>query len=545
MKFGIVDTADAEGAILAHSVRLADGVFKKGRQLSAGDVRALAAADIQSVMAARLEAGDVAEDAAAGRIARAATGEGATAAAPFTGRANIFAAAHGLAVVDTARVDALNALSENVTIATVRPFEPVQPRQMLATVKIIPFAADEDDVTAAERVSTEPGPLVQVAPFGEYSVGLVLTRLPQTRDQVVAKSRGAIEERLTAAGSILAQTIECAHETGAVAQAIADLLERQCSPVLLFGASAIVDRGDVIPAAVVRAGGDVVHLGMPVDPGNLMMLGRCGEATIIGVPSCARSPKINGFDWVLQRVLANVPVSGVDVAAMGAGGLLKEIPSRPAPREGRQNPEAPRAPAIAAVVLAAGRSRRMGDINKLLEHVDGTAMVRRACEVALDSTASEVVVVVGHEAARVRAELHDLDVRFAVNEDYAEGLSTSLNAGVGALGETVDGAVVCLGDMPFVSSQLIDRLIAAFDPAEGRGICVPVVNGKRGNPVLWAAKYFDEMASVRGDVGARHLLGQYSEDVCEVATNERGVMMDIDTPQALAAVADGDDGPAP
>ena len=150
-----------------------------------------------------------------------------------------------------------------------------------------------------------------------------------------------------------------------------------CDPILVFGASAIVDRGDVIPSAVVKAGGEVLHLGMPVDPGNLMMLGALGDVPVIGVPSCARSPKLNGFDWVLARVMADVPVRPADIMDMGAGGLLAEIPTRPLPREGKPKPQ--RAPRVAAIVLAAGQSSRMGS-NKLLADVGGLPMVRRTLD---------------------------------------------------------------------------------------------------------------------------------------------------------------------
>jgi molybdenum cofactor cytidylyltransferase len=99
----------------------------------------------------------------------------------------------------------------------------------------------------------------------------------------------------------------------------------------------------------------------------------------------------------------------------------------------------------------------------------------------------------------------------------------------------VDGAIVCLGDMPAVSAGSIDRLIAAYDPVEGRSICVPTYNGKRGNPVLWDRRYFAEMAGIAGDVGARHLIGAHDEAVCEVAMGDSGVLIDLDTPEALAA----------
>jgi molybdenum cofactor cytidylyltransferase len=278
---------------------------------------------------------------------------------------------------------------------------------------------------------------------------------------------------------------------------------------------------------------------MPVDPGNLLLVGHRGDVPMLGLPGCARSPAPNGFDWVLERLYAGLPVGKAEIMRMGVGGLLKEIASRPMPRAdekaAKAEPAVARAPKIAALVLAAGQSRRMGPVNKLLADVDGRPMVANVVDAALASKASPIVVVLGHQEDRVRTALSGRTVTTVVNPDYAGGLSTSLQRGIAALPADVDGAVVCLGDMPAVSAAVIDRLIAAFDPVEGRLICVPTYNGKRGNPVLWDRRYFAEMTGIAGDVGARHLIGAHDEAVCEVAMGDPGVLLDLDTPEALAA----------
>ena len=273
---------------------------------------------------------------------------------------------------------------------------------------------------------------------------------------------------------------------------------------------------------------------MPVDPGNLMLLAHHGATPVLGLPGCARSSALNGFDWVLARLLANVPVTRADIMRMGAGGLLKEISTRPQPREGKASPK-PTAPRVGAIVLAAGKSSRMGATNKLTAVVDGHAMVARAVEAAHASGASPIIVVTGHESELVRAALADAPVTFVHNPDYADGLSTSLRVGAKALPADLDAALVCLGDMPDISSAHLSRLIAAFDADEGRTICVPTVNGKRGNPVLWGASYFAELQTLKGDTGAKHLIGLYSEAVCEVPMPDDGPLRDIDTPEELAA----------
>jgi molybdenum cofactor cytidylyltransferase len=275
---------------------------------------------------------------------------------------------------------------------------------------------------------------------------------------------------------------------------------------------------------------------MPVDPGNLMLVGDLGGRPVLGAPGCARSPKENGFDWILARLLAGLPVTRNDITAMGVGGLLMEIVTRPQPRETREVPQ-PDGRRIAAIVLAAGRSTRMGGPNKLLAEVGGKPLARIAAEEALASRADPVIVVTGHQRERVEQALAGLKVRFVHNPDFADGLSTSLKAGIAAVPADADGAIVCLGDMPQVRAALIDRMIAAFDPARGALVVVPTIEGKRGNPVLWSRRFFPELATLDGDVGARHLIATYGEALTEVPA-DAAALIDIDTPEALSALKD-------
>jgi molybdenum cofactor cytidylyltransferase len=263
--------------------------------------------------------------------------------------------------------------------------------------------------------------------------------------------------------------------------------------VLIFGASAIVDRGDVVPQGLVAAGGDIVHLGMPVDPGNLLLLGRAGDVPVIGVPSCARSPKLNGFDWVLARTLANLEVTPHDIMDMGAGGLLMEIPTRPLPRErnapGVAKPRTSRPSCSPPAVPAAWAAT-----NKLLATVAGTPMVRRVAETALASAApGDRGDRPSGRGGRSRARRPRRDDR--PQPGLRRGLAGSLKTGLTALPPEADAFVVCLGDMPLIEPAHIDRLIAAFDA--DRPICVPVHAGRRGNPVLWSRRYIPDMLALK------------------------------------------------
>jgi molybdenum cofactor cytidylyltransferase len=532
MKFGAVPVAEAEGAIAVHSIRKTGLVLKKGTVIGKGEVAALQAAGIAEIVVARLEPGDVSEDAAAAEIAAAVKGEGLRADRAFTGRANLFAETAGVLVVDKDAIDRLNQVDESITFATLAAYKPVVAGEMVATVKIIPFAVARAARDQALAIVQSAAPLIRIAPYRIRKVGIVSTLLPGLAPKVIEKTLKITEERLAPAGATIVAERRVPHEQGALAKAIDEVLKAGSELVIVFGASAIADRRDVIPAAVEAIGGHIEHFGMPVDPGNLLLVADARGRPVLGAPGCARSPKENGFDWVLMRLLAGLAVPRAAITGLGVGGLLMEIVTRPQPREepatsGRR---------ITAVVLAAGRSTRMGGPNKLLAEIAHRSLVRIAAEGALASQARPVIVVTGHQRDEVEAAVKGLPVRLVHNPDFAQGLGTSLRAGIAAVPADADGAIVCLGDMPQVDARLIDRLIAAFDPDRGALVVVPTFEGKRGNPVLWSRRFFPDLMAIEGDVGARYLIGRYTEAVAEVPIEGRAALVDVDTPEALIGV---------
>jgi molybdenum cofactor cytidylyltransferase len=531
MKFGPVPPRQAEGATAVHTIRQGSLVLKKGTLIGAAEVAALEAAGIKDVVVARLEPGDVSEDKAAAEIAKAVAGQGVHVDRAFTGRANLFAQAAGVLVVDKAAIDRLNRVDEAITFATLPAFKPVVEGEMIATVKIIPFATSESSLQGALAAAGKP--FIRVAPYTIRKVGVVSTLLPGLATKVVEKTLRVMQDRLTPAGASIVAERRVPHEQGAVAKAVDEVLKEGAELVVVFGASAIADRRDVIPAAVEAIGGRIEHFGMPVDPGNLMLIGQARGQPILGAPGCARSPKENGFDWILMRLLAGLAVSREDVTGFGVGGLLMEIVTRPQPRA---EPEPEKGRRIAAVLLAAGRSTRMGGPNKLLAEIGGKPLVRIAAEQALASRARPVIVVTGHQRDKVEAALQGLDVRTVHNPNFADGLSTSVKTGLAAVPETADGAIVCLADMPQVTAPLIDKLVAAFDPERGALVVIPTIDGKRGNPVVWARRFFPELMGLDGDVGARHLIGRYPEAVAEVPLTDTAALVDVDTPEAFDRV---------
>ena len=534
MKFGPIPLSQADGAIAAHSVRLAKGSIRKGTKLTADHIERLEAEGHTAVIAALLEPGDVDENTAASRIATTigtvSTGAHISAEDAFTGRANLHAEAAGVLTVDRELVDAINRIDPGITFATLPDFAAIEADRMVATVKIIPFAVPEAVVDTAVRTIADAGrPILAVAPYKPKSVALIATTLPGLKVSVMDKTRRILEARLRPAGATLASEERVIHDEDAVATAI-KRAAKDSDIVLIFGASAITDHDDVIPAAIGLAGGTVRHFGMPVDPGNLLLLGDLDGKPVIGAPGCARSPKENGFDWVLSRLLADLPVRAETLTGMGVGGLLMEIVSRPQPRQQAMDEEGP----VAAVILAAGQSRRMGSANKLLATFDGEPLVRRTVQAAIASKADPVIVVTGHMADRVSTALAGLDIEITHNPDYAEGLATSLRAGLAAVPATISGALVMLADMPGISGGVIDKLIAAFSPGQGRSIVLPTAAGKRGNPVLWSRAYFPELMALTGDTGARHLLAEHDDAVTTVEIGA-AVAVDVDTPEALKA----------
>lgn len=540
MIFGPVATAAALGAVLAHTQRLPGRVLRKGTVLDADALDALGAAGIDEVIAARLEPGDIDENAAAVRLAAALLAPGLTATRAGTGRVNLLAAAPGLFRVDPTRLDALNAVDEALTAATLPDWAPVAAGSMVATLKVIPFAVPEAALRRVEALAADGPPAMALHPFRPLRAGLVLTTLPGLKPGVLAGTVEATAARVAGLTGTMLPPVTCAHAEAPVASALRSLLANGADLLLVAGASAVVDRADVGPAGIVAAGGAILRFGMPVDPGNLICLGRIGSVPALVLPGCARSPALNGIDWVLQRLFAGVEVNSAAVARMGVGGLLKDVGARPLPRA--RAPEAEDATTtpgreVAAVVLAAGRSSRMAPHNKLLVP-DGTGrpMVARVVDGALASRARPVLVVTGHRGGEVAAALGGRPVQVVVAPDFAAGLSASLRTGLAAVPGGCAAALVCLGDMPLVTGAMIDRLIEAHDPLEGRAIIVPTCRGKRGNPVLWDRQFFPEIAALTGDGGARPLLERHSEWVAEVELGDDAVLRDFDTVESLATL---------
>ncbi|UCI23786.1 NTP transferase domain-containing protein [Mesorhizobium sp. B2-8-5] len=529
MKFGPVPIDEAEGAVLAHATAAGEKRFRKAHRLSREDIAALKAAGIGEVVAAVLAENDLGEDAAAATIAAAMSHRNIEVKPAATGRVNLHAGAAGVFTVDAGMIDAINAVDPAITIATLAQHAPVEKGQMVATVKIIPFAVAASLVDNVARICAGRE-IFAVNAYRPITVGVIQTVLPGVKPSVLDKTLRVTEARLARSGGRLTAERRTPHEIAPVAAA-ATQLARDNDMVVIFGASAMSDFADVVPAAIERAGGTVVRAGMPVDPGNLLVLGTLDGKRVVGAPGCARSPKENGFDWVLDRLVAGLEVTAGDIAGMGVGGLLMEIPTRPQPREPAPQP-ARSALKVDIVLLAAGRSSRMGGPNKLLALFDGEPLVRRTAGRALGSKAAGTIVVTGHQRDRVRSALGGLSVTFADNPDFVDGLASSLKTGIAKVATDAAGAMIVLGDMPGVSSTDLDSLIDAFRRSGGHAVVRASHQGKRGNPVLLPRSLFAAVAQLEGDTGARHLVEAEGLDVIDVEIGQ-GASIDVDTREAL------------
>lgn len=332
MKFGPVPVADVTGAILAHSVKVQDVKLRKGLVLTVEHRDQLVVAGYDTVTVAQLEPGDCHEDEAAEMLAAALAPDpqaaGLRVTQPFTGRVNLLADGPGVVVLNVDALREFNRVNPMITVATVPQYQQMGAGGMVATIKVISYAVPRDDVLTATNLARSSVTLVRPV---HKTAGLIVTDIPggPPNEKGIAAIRGRVE----ALGMDLCDVRIVPHKPEPLSNAVSDT---DGDIVMILTGSATSDVFDVAPEAVRAAGGQVDRFGMPVDPGNLLFLGSHGARPVIGLPGCARSPALNGADWVLSRVACGIETTGADIAEMGVGGLLKEIPTRPQPRSGRK-----------------------------------------------------------------------------------------------------------------------------------------------------------------------------------------------------------------
>ena len=535
MKFGTHPLGSCVGAVLVHAVYLETGRIRKGTRLTEGDIDRLRDAGIESVIVARLEAGDVDEDSAADQLAACLLPSSVRLSVAATGRVNIYATTRGIVRFDRDRLKAINMIDEGITLACVQHNQLVEDGDMIATLKIIPYSVTRDAIAAVQAAAGEDA-VVEFYPLTARPFALIQTRVDGMNPAILANTETVTKQRLNRLDCALVDSRIVAHDSAVVTAAIQKAQDHGAEAILVCGASAISDRRDVVPAAVQSAGGTIDRIGLPADPGNLLMAARIGDVPLIGMPGCARSLRLNGFDWVLHLVLAGIPLSDDEIADMAIGGLLMEIASRPLPRKMVERRQ-PDGVDIAGVLLAAGMSSRMGDSNKLLVEINGMPMVRHAAQVMLAGGIEDLVVVTGHQARAIEAALSGLNLRFAHNPDFADGQSCSIAAGIAAMPASASGALIALGDMPYLSADLVAEMVqdhARLGDHNTR-ISFPVYDGRRGNPVLWGSGFFKALQDLTGDIGGREILTAQPAAVNSITWRDDSIHRDIDKPDDMPA----------
>jgi len=337
MKFEPVPLSEAKGKILGHNIAAADGqrLLRKGKPLTDDDLKSLRALGRVSVYIAHMEPDDVDENTAARRVAEAICGVGLHITGVASGRANLLSNEMGILRIDVERLMQLNDC-DGITLATMLTHSPVHPRQIVATIKIIPYAVPESVVSKAEAIANGSQPIVRVDALPSRSAGMILSGSTSMHQRLLSDFE-PLRVRIEKLGSVVKRTDFVALNDEADEAALADMLREQLSAgirlILLAGETAIMDAQDIVPRAVVRAGGTIESVGAPVDPGNLLMLAYINDVPIVGAPGCARSKKINIVDWILPRLLAGDKLTRRDIVGLGHGGLLQDVHERGMPRD--------------------------------------------------------------------------------------------------------------------------------------------------------------------------------------------------------------------
>ena len=534
MKFGEKPISECVGDLLVHSIKTPDGKLSKGTKLSITHIETLRLIGAKLLLVASLEEDDVEENLAASMLSNTFLKSGFKLSVPATGRVNFIADALSIVRLDVEKIKSLNEIDEAITFATIMPDQLVTAGQIIATLKIIPYAVSKSSIDAALSVISNSD-IVSCHTIVSRKFSLIQTSFEDTKPSIISATEDVTRTRLSRLNCPLIDSQLTDHTASKVHNALIRARAQGAEAFLLCGASAIADRLDILPEALRMVGGEVIHLGLPVDPGNLSMVGEWDGMLVLGMPGCARSPKLNGLDWLLQKALAGIKLDKSELSGMAVGGLLADIASRPLPRKLIHKNTA-KHQKTAGILLAAGSSRRMGAQNKLLLPIDnGLSMIRWIAQTYLDTNIDTLIVVTGFQHEAIRKALLGLNVEFVHNHDYQTGQASSVARGIESLSEQYDCALIGLADMPFITSDLINRLIKSHDllPKPEVRITMPIIDGRRANPVIWGRAFFDELQAISGDEGGRQILAAYLSAVNGVSWDKTQIAEDIDLPEDI------------
>ena len=531
MKIEHLDPKESKGSILAQSYNLSERKLSKGTRVSEAIVELLNKENIKTILCAVPHENDMDEDAAAEAISNAIDRNRLYAEEASTGRVNFRTPALGVVRYNRELIKKINLVDESIAFSIVEHNQLLAKNDLIATLKIIPFFVSkiyvEQVVTLLSKYE-----IFKIHRLEEKKVEFIQTYYDWQKRSVFKATSNVTRNRLDALGCLLEKETLIPHDHESLCSEIKSSLDSGAQVLLISGASAITDRSDYIPKAILSVGGEIIQYGLAVDPGNLLLIGQIGGTTVIGMPGCARSPKLNGFDWVLQLLMANIPITKEELADMGAGGLLMEIASRPLPRALSKSVNK-REKRIMGVILAAGNSTRMGKDNKLLRNVGEASLIRNTVVEMLKSDLDSCSIVLGYQSDKVAEVIKDLNINLILNPLWQEGQASSLKAALNTLDDTYSDLLIMLGDMPGVKTRHINKVIEEHLLTNNRKskITIPSFNGRKGNPVIWGRSFFPDLSNIEGDLGGRALFSQHPAAINLLDVDDSAFVTDADTPE--------------
>ncbi len=531
MKILGLDPQESLGSVIAQTYNLPGKTISKGTFVTSEIVGYFKEGKVQNILCAVPDNGDIHEDEAANIISNAIDRSHIYIDNASTGRVNFKSRSLCLVRYKRDLIKKVNLVDESIAFSIVEHNQLLAKNDLIATLKIIPFFTQKKYVDQVMSI-LDKNELFKIHSLNKKEVGLIQTSFEWQKKSMFKATSNVTRNRLEALDCSLNEEKLIRHDYNELRTEIRSSIESGIDILLISGASAIIDRSDYIPKAILSEGGEIIQYGLAVDPGNLLLVGKIGETTIIGMPGCARSSKLNGFDWVLQLLMADIPVVKEELAEMGAGGLLMEIASRPLPRALAKSVNK-REKKIMGIILAAGNSRRMGKDNKLLKNIDGAPLIRN---IALEITKSDLdscSIVLGYQSDKVADVIKDLNINLILNPLWKEGQASSLKAALNSLTSSYSDLLVMLGDLPGIKSGHINRIIEGHLSSENRRskITIPSFKGEKGNPVIWGESFFHDLSNLEGDVGGRVLFDQHPAAINLIVMDDPGVVTDTDTPE--------------
>ena len=531
MKIEHLDPKESKGSILAQSYNLSERKLSKGTRVSKAIVELLNRENIKTILCAVPHENDLDEDAAAEAISNAIDRNRLYAEEASTGRVNFRTPALGVVRYNRDLIKKINLVNESIAFSIVEHNQLLAKNDLIATLKIIPFFVSKIYVEQVVALLSKHE-IFKIHRLEEKKVGFIQTYYDWQKRSIFKATSNVTRSRLDALGCLLEKETLIPHDHESLCSEIKSSLDSGAQVLLISGASAITDRSDYIPKAILSVGGEIIQYGLAVDPGNLLLIGQIGSTTVIGMPGCARSPKLNGFDWVLQLLMANIPITKEELADMGAGGLLMEIASRPLPRALSKSVNK-REKRIMGVILAAGNSTRMGKDNKLLRNVGEASLIRNTAIEMLKSDLDSCSIVLGYQSDKVAEVIKDLNINLILNPLWQKGQASSLKAALNTLDDTYSDLLIMLGDMPGVKTRHINKVIEEHLLTNNRKskITIPSFNGRKGNPVIWGRSFFPDLSNIEGDLGGRALFSQHPAAINLLDVDDSAFVTDADTPE--------------